>query len=124
MTKAIVSKQLKTTDIEKRLTIPSKSLKYFPPLDGNHVVQFKARDESGHHWKFQIYTRKGKRYLKPVLTKGWREFVCTKELTIGDKVEFYMEEKEQGEAMYSVRVFRAVRIFGRIVAYVLDHKSS
>ncbi|KAH1099242.1 hypothetical protein J1N35_016163 [Gossypium stocksii] len=118
---AIVSKQLKKTDIEKRLTIPSKSLKSFPSLAGNHVVKFEARDESGHRWEFQIYTRKGKKYLKPVLTKGWREFVCTKKLSIGDKVEFDKEEKEQGEAvMYRVRVVRAVKIFG----YVLDHISS
>ncbi|KAA3482172.1 B3 domain-containing transcription factor NGA4-like [Gossypium australe] len=117
---AIVSKQLKKTDIEKRLTIPSKSLKCFPSLAGKHVVKFKARDESGRPWEFQIYTRKGRKYLKPVLTKGWRDFVCSKELTIGDKVEFDKEEKEQGEAvMYRVRVVRAVKIFG----YVLDHKS-
>ncbi|MBA0855222.1 hypothetical protein Goshw_010800 [Gossypium schwendimanii] len=118
MAVAIVSKQLRETDIKKRLTIPSKSPKYFPSLAGKHVVPFKARDDSGRPWKFQIYTRKGKRYLKPVLTKGWLDFVGAKELTIGDIVD--MEEKEQGEAvMYRVRVVREVKIFG----YVLDHKS-
>ncbi|KAH1099241.1 hypothetical protein J1N35_016162 [Gossypium stocksii] len=35
---------------EKRLRIPSPSLKCFPSLAGNHVVTFKARDESGHRW--------------------------------------------------------------------------
>lgn len=119
---AIVSKELKKTDIEKRLTIPSKALKRFPSLGRNHVVTFKARDESGHPWEFQIYTRKGQKYSKPVLTRGWREFVCTKELTVGDRVEFDKEEKEQGggAVMYRVRVVRAVKIFG----YVLVHKTS
>ncbi|MBA0649595.1 hypothetical protein Goklo_017143, partial [Gossypium klotzschianum] len=105
MAVAIVSKQLRKTDIKKRLTIPSKSLKYFPSLAGKHKVTFKARDDSGRSRKFQIYTRKGKRYLKPVLTRGWLDFVRAKELTIGDKIEFYREEKEQGEGvMYRVRV--------------------
>ncbi|KAH1099240.1 hypothetical protein J1N35_016161 [Gossypium stocksii] len=116
---AIVSKQLKKTDIEKRLTLPREFLRCFPSLAGNHVGTLKARDESGHHWAFQIYTCKRMRYSRPVLTRGWRQFVCTKKLTIGDKVEFYKEEEEEGEAvMYRVRVVRAVKILG----YVLESR--
>ncbi|TYG81301.1 hypothetical protein ES288_D02G288300v1 [Gossypium darwinii] len=103
MAVAIVSKQLRKTDIKKRLTIPSKSLKDFPSLAGKHKETFKARDDSGRTWKFQIYTRKRNRYLKPVLTRGWLDFVRAKEVAIGDKVEFYKEEKEQGANKYRVK---------------------
>ncbi|XVE93167.1 hypothetical protein REPUB_Repub01dG0167100 [Reevesia pubescens] len=117
---AILLKNLKKTDIEKRLTIPSKSLKCFPPLIGKHMVDFHVKDEGGLIWKFRIYTRKkNKKYLKPVLTKGWREFVCSKELSIGDRVAFYMEEEKQqaGSVKYRIEVEKAVKVFGAVLAH-------
>ncbi|XVF45880.1 hypothetical protein PTKIN_Ptkin02bG0243000 [Pterospermum kingtungense] len=121
MAKKIVSKSLKKTDIEKRLTVPSKSLDCLPPLGGKHVADFHVKDESGRVWKFQIYTRKKNKYLKPVLTKGWREFVCSKELRVGDRIVFYMEkeeeEEEAGAVSYLVRVEKAVKIFGAVFAH-------
>ncbi|XVE48596.1 hypothetical protein DITRI_Ditri01bG0014300 [Diplodiscus trichospermus] len=117
---AILVSTLKKTDVEKRLTIPSKSLKYFPPLRDKHTVDFPVEDESGRLWKFQLYTRKNNKYLKPVLTKGWREFVCSKELRVGDKVAFYMGEKNDGATMYRVKVKKAAKIFGAIVAHKAD----
>ncbi|KAL4303973.1 hypothetical protein GQ457_10G022840 [Hibiscus cannabinus] len=113
----IVLKNLKKTDIEKRMTLPSKSLKCFPSLrDDKHTVDFQVRDECGRVWKFQIYTRKkNKKYLKPVLTKGWREFVCSKRLRVGDRVAFYMEKEDQADSVkYRVKVEKAVRIFGAV----------
>ncbi|KAK6240472.1 B3 DNA binding domain - like 10 [Theobroma cacao] len=112
---AIVLKNLKKTDIEKRLTIPSKALRCFPPLSDKHMVDFAVRDEeSGRVWKFRIYTRKknNNKYLKPVLTKGWREFVCSKQLRIGDRVAFY---KQAGAVKYRVKVERPLKIFGASV---------
>ncbi|XVF00599.1 hypothetical protein REPUB_Repub04eG0014500 [Reevesia pubescens] len=117
----IVLKNLKKTDIEKRLTIPSKSLKCFPPLSGKHMVDFHVKDESGRVWKFQIYTRKKNKYLKPVLTKGWREFVCNKALSVGDRVEFYMEKEQAGSAKYSVKIEKAVKVFGAVFAHKPFH---
>ncbi|XWS55295.1 hypothetical protein CRYUN_Cryun10bG0163000 [Craigia yunnanensis] len=121
----IVLKNLKKTDIEKRLTIPSKSLNCFPPLRDKHMVDFHAGDESGHVWKFRIYTRKkNKKYQKPVLTKGWRGFVCSKKLSIGDRVAFYMEKEQAGAVKYRVKVEKAVKIFGAVFAHkpVRDEK--
>ncbi|KAK8582730.1 hypothetical protein V6N13_069502 [Hibiscus sabdariffa] len=109
----IASRMLSKTDIEKRLTLPSKSLTYFPPLSRDkHMVDFRARDEDGRVWKFRIYTRKANKYRKPILTKGWREFVCSKHLGIGDKVAFYMEKEDAGSVNYRVKVERAVKLFG------------
>ncbi|TYI98449.1 hypothetical protein E1A91_D01G215200v1 [Gossypium mustelinum] len=116
----IVSKRLRKTDIQKRMTIPSKSLNCFPALSGNeHMVDFDVRDECGHVWKFRIYTRKSKnKYRKPVLTKGWREFVCRKELSIDDKVAFYMDKKQaDGSVEYRVAVQKAVKVFGAVFAH-------
>ncbi|MBA0785408.1 hypothetical protein Gotri_024851, partial [Gossypium trilobum] len=108
----IVSKRLTKVDIEKRLALPSKSLNCFPALSGNgHTVDFDVRDECGRVWKFQIYTRKSNnKYRKPVLTKGWREFVCTKELSIDDEVTFYMDKQQaDGSVEYRVTVQKAVK---------------
>ncbi|XWS40383.1 hypothetical protein CRYUN_Cryun18bG0136500 [Craigia yunnanensis] len=84
----IASKNLKKTDIEKRLTIPSKSLNYFPPLSDKHMMDFPVRDESGHVWKFRIYTRKKN----------------NKELRIGDRVAFYMDKDQAGTVRYRIEV--------------------
>ncbi|GMI87917.1 hypothetical protein HRI_002461000 [Hibiscus trionum] len=123
MAPPIVLKNLKKTDVEKRMTLPSKSLKCFPPLIGDkHMVDFPVRDECGRVWKFRIYTRKkNKKYLKPVLTKGWREFVCSKRLCIGDRVAFYTEEEEAGSVKYRVEVEKAVKIFGAVVGHEPIH---
>lgn len=117
---AIMSKRLTKTDIEKRMTIQSKWLKSFPALSGNeHMVDFEVRDECGHVWKFRIYTRKrNNKYRKPVLTKGWREFVCSKELRVDDKVAFYMEKQQaDGRVDYRVTVQKAVKVFGAVFTH-------
>ncbi|GMJ01170.1 hypothetical protein HRI_003786200 [Hibiscus trionum] len=112
----IVLKIFGKTDIKKRMTLPSKSLKCFPPLIGDkHMVDFLVRDECDRVWKFRIYTRKkNTKYPKLVLTKGWREFVCSKRLGVGDRVAFYMEKEEAESVKYRVKVEKAVKIFGAV----------
>ncbi|XVF45879.1 hypothetical protein PTKIN_Ptkin02bG0242900 [Pterospermum kingtungense] len=117
----VLSSDLKKTDIEKRLTIPSRSLGFFPRLGSKHMVDFQAKDESGDEWKFQIYTRAKSRYLKPVLTKGWRKFVCSKELRVGDRVVFFMEKQQAGPVMYHVKVEKSVKIFGAVFGHKPSH---
>ncbi|KAK8513009.1 hypothetical protein V6N13_090255 [Hibiscus sabdariffa] len=114
---------LNKTDIQKRLTIPSRSLKCFPPLSGDkHMVDFQVRDEDGRVWKFRIYTGKSnKKYPKPVLTKGWREFVCYKHLGTGDKVAFYMDKEDAGSVNYRVKAERAVKLFGVVYGHEPIH---
>ncbi|XVE67472.1 hypothetical protein DITRI_Ditri08aG0164200 [Diplodiscus trichospermus] len=117
----IFVKNLKWTDVKKQLTIPSRSLNLFPPLNDNHTVDFHVVDESGRVWSFRIYTRKRNKYPKPAITKGWRAFVCSKELSVGDKVTFYMEEEQAGVVTYRVQVEKEVKIFGAIIGYVPIH---
>ncbi|GKV53422.1 hypothetical protein SLEP1_g59949 [Rubroshorea leprosula] len=105
----IFSKYLSKTDIGKRLSVPSKSLKHLPAFkEGRHTVDFKVRDENGHAWTFRCSTRTKKKHLKPVLTKGWREFVCKRRLISGDKVELHRDE-EKDCITYRVRVGRPTK---------------
>ncbi|WRX14593.1 B3 DNA binding domain - like 10 [Theobroma cacao] len=101
------------------LPVTDRSLRSFPPLSDEHMVDFAVRDEeSGRVWKFRIYTRKKKnnsKYLKPVLIKGWREFVCSKQLRVGDRVAFYSAEEQAGAVKYRVKVERPLKIFGALV---------
>ncbi|GLT25314.1 hypothetical protein SLA2020_004490 [Shorea laevis] len=114
---AIFAKCLSKTDVRKRLSVPSKSLKYFPLSGEHHPVDFKVKDENGRVWTFRCYTRK-KKHLKPVLTKGWREFVCTQKLEIGDKVEFCRDGEEGTGAGYRIKVQKVVRVFGAAFGHV------
>ncbi|XVF68251.1 hypothetical protein PTKIN_Ptkin10aG0190300 [Pterospermum kingtungense] len=123
----IVSKNLRHTDVRTRLTIPSKSLKFFPPLRGHkRAVDFDVRDESDRVWKFRLWTRKKRmkkvKYLKPVLTMGWREFVRSKELRVRDRVVFYMEKQQAGGGVkYRVIAEKTVKLFGVVFAYKPIH---
>ncbi|XVF00576.1 hypothetical protein REPUB_Repub04eG0012200 [Reevesia pubescens] len=85
------------------------------------MVDFHVKDESGRVWKFQINTRKKCKYLKPVLTKGWREFVRSKELSIGDRIAFYMEEEQAGSVKYHVKVEKQLKEFGADFAHKPIH---
>ncbi|KAF9667362.1 hypothetical protein SADUNF_Sadunf15G0015200 [Salix dunnii] len=81
------SKILRKTDTKKRLSLPIRLYKSFPPFkSGRHTVEFEATDEKGEPWVFQCSTRKSGPYPKPVLTRGWVAFVKSKKLQIGDKL--------------------------------------
>ncbi|KAJ6748795.1 hypothetical protein OIU79_029807 [Salix purpurea] len=81
------SKLLTNTDIKKRLSLPTKFYKSLPSFEGIHAVSFEAMDEDGFVWTFQCYTRE-EGHPKPVLSKGWLEFVRSKMLQVGDTIRF------------------------------------
>ena len=81
------SKLLTKTDIHKRLSLPTKFFKSLPSLEGVHAVSFEAMDEGGSVWTFQCYSRE-EGHPKPVLSKGWLEFVRNKKLKVGDTIKF------------------------------------
>ena len=115
---ASFSKILSPTDICKRLSVPTKSLKSLPSFGGGHDVDFQAVDDKGHVWPFKCSVRKKGRYPKPVLAKGWLPFVASKNLKAGDKVRFYREKnKSTAKRVYKVQVAKEVRIFGVIFGY-------
>ncbi|XWS40722.1 hypothetical protein CRYUN_Cryun17cG0019700 [Craigia yunnanensis] len=118
MKKRVLSKSLTLTDICKRLTIPTKSLAFLPRFCGGNALELLVKDDNGCNWTFVCSLRKTG-YAKPVLQKGWRDFVLAKGLTVGDKVTFYQREyfddgiKVFGtvfpRSCYSIEVERAIK---------------
>lgn len=123
MKKIVLSKSLTHTDICKRLSIPTKSLAFLLPqyfCGGNNALELVVRDENGCSWTFVCSLRKTG-YAKPVLQKGWRDFVVAKGLAIGDKVTFYKHQYSDSDdgikvfgtvfprSWYSVEVERAIK---------------
>ncbi|XVF60265.1 hypothetical protein PTKIN_Ptkin08bG0031000 [Pterospermum kingtungense] len=118
MKKIVLSKSLTHTDICKRLSIPTKSLAFLPHFCGGNALELLVRDENGCGWTFVCNLRKTG-YAKPVLQKGWRDFVLTKGLAVGDKVTFYKHRySDDGvkvfgtvfpRSCYSIEVERAIK---------------
>ncbi|XP_021286448.1 AP2/ERF and B3 domain-containing transcription factor RAV1-like [Herrania umbratica] len=107
-------KRLTPTDIDKRLAIPTNSLVYFPGFRGNHSVDLKVKDKSHRLWTFRCSIRK-KRYLKPVFSSGWLEFVRSNNLRIGDKVSVRLEQGHVSGVEYGIEVQRKIRLLGKDV---------
>ncbi|GLT44337.1 hypothetical protein SLA2020_182420 [Shorea laevis] len=118
MAMLMFSKCLRKTDIGKRMSFPTKALKCLPGYkEGQHMVEFQVRDEEDRVWTFYCSTRRKQKHPKPVLSKGWRRFVCLRNLKIGDRVEFYKEEEKAGGVGYHVRVKRPVIVFGAMMGH-------
>ncbi|XVE99773.1 hypothetical protein REPUB_Repub03eG0229900 [Reevesia pubescens] len=72
---------------------------------GQHQVKFKAIDKNGKVWPFFCSTRKKKGdYPKPVLSKGWLQFVHYWKPATGDKVIFYLKHDKAGKAKGQYRI--------------------
>ncbi|KAG5233731.1 B3 domain-containing transcription factor [Salix suchowensis] len=111
------SKLLTSTDIQKRLSLPTKFFKSLPSFKGGHVQDLQAMDESGFVWTFQCSTRK-KGHPKPVLSKGtWLAFGRNKKLKVGDKIKFSVLDPTAAVPSYGVRAEKEVKIFGAIFGY-------
>ena len=112
------SKLLTKTDIQKRLSLPTKCFKSLPSLKGSHGRDFPAIDESGFGWTFQCSTRK-KGNPKPVLAKGWLTFVRHKELKAGDRVKFFKvkDQSDTATPFYRIEAEKEIKIFGVIFGY-------
>ncbi|KAJ6340621.1 hypothetical protein OIU77_008394 [Salix suchowensis] len=116
-------KLLRETDIKKRFSIPTGFLSYLPSLNGGHAVDFEAVDGStGLVWPFRYSVRKKGRHPKPVISRGWRAFVNSKGLKVGDKVRLYKRINEAGanNHAYEIRTEKEIKIFGAVFGYPLN----
>ncbi|KAF5732111.1 hypothetical protein HS088_TW18G00800 [Tripterygium wilfordii] len=110
---AFFEKLLTSTDVDKRLSVPTRCLPYFEGLiEGSHAVDLKVEDEKGQLMTFCCTTRK-KGYKKPVFTRGWSEYVRRKKLKVGDKIIF--RQSEDGGSVYKIEAQRRIPILGRQV---------
>lgn len=107
----LFSKILTFTDVKKRLSVPSRSLRYLEPFNGNCFTSFVVTDENGREWTFRCHVRKWSAYKKPVLSSGWREFVVDKGVRQGDRITLYKDV--EAEASYKIEVQRKVKLFGK-----------
>ncbi|TXG73671.1 hypothetical protein EZV62_002250 [Acer yangbiense] len=115
----IFSKDLTKTDIDTRLTIPTEALEHIEMPEGENNVDVSCRYyKDGSHgtvWTFRCNKRRNG-HPKPAFTTGWLEFVRAKDLQIGDKVTFRMQEDEAGggrAAQYTIRATRTITILGK-----------
>ncbi|KAF5743795.1 hypothetical protein HS088_TW08G00383 [Tripterygium wilfordii] len=109
---AFFEKTLTSTDVEKRLSIPTRCFAHFKGrIEGTHAVGLKVKDDKGQLMTFCCTTRK-KGYKKPVFTKGWREYVRRKKLRAGDKIVFQPSGDEDGGVVYKIEAKRRITILG------------
>lgn len=113
--KELFTKILKKTDINTRLAVPTQCLKDLPSLSGSHYTYLRVNDESSKKaWMFRLSRRKKGHHAKPVLTKGWIEFVKRKELEIGDKITLINEDGRSAGASYTVQAMKKkLRLLGQ-----------
>ncbi|KAF9671129.1 hypothetical protein SADUNF_Sadunf12G0015400 [Salix dunnii] len=112
------TKLLTNTDVQKRLSLPTKFFKSLPSFNGSHAQDLHAVDESGFVWTFKCSTRK-KGHPKPVLSKGWLAFVRNKKLKVGDTIKFSVLDPTAAALFYRVQAEKVqagkeVKIFGAI----------
>ncbi|GLT85806.1 hypothetical protein SLE2022_039820 [Rubroshorea leprosula] len=101
----LFSKSLTSTDVRKRLAIPTKIMTFLLPNRGDHLVELHVRHGTT-VWPILCTTRK-KGYKKPVFSRGWKRFALKNKLKEGDVVTFYKEEDEAGFLDYKIEVKRA-----------------
>ncbi|XVE93269.1 hypothetical protein REPUB_Repub01dG0176200 [Reevesia pubescens] len=109
--KELCSKILTQTDVGVRLSFPTATMRqHFKLEGGTRSVDFQVRHKNRELWTFRLYTRKNDVHPKPVLTKGWIEFVKKKDLRVGDKVIFL--ELENGDQL-EIKVQRNIKLMGQ-----------
>ncbi|XVE49116.1 hypothetical protein DITRI_Ditri01bG0056400 [Diplodiscus trichospermus] len=107
----LCSKVLTSTDVGVRLSFPTATMrKHFRLEEGTQSLDFQVRDNHGKVWTFRLYTRKKDGHPKPVLTKGWIDFVKWKDMRVGDKVIFLVHESRD---QLEIRVQRNIKLLGQ-----------
>ncbi|MBA0655210.1 hypothetical protein Goklo_007717 [Gossypium klotzschianum] len=73
------------TDVRVRLSFPTATTReHLKVEEGRQMMDLEVRDKDTKVWTFRLYTRKNEGHPKPVLSKGWVEFVkCNKKQRVG-----------------------------------------
>ncbi|XVF45885.1 hypothetical protein PTKIN_Ptkin02bG0243600 [Pterospermum kingtungense] len=94
----VFSKILTKKDVEKRFSVPSAKKQCF--------LELKVVDEKGKVWAFSCSIRKKKEYPKPVLSKGWLQFVRCWKLQTDDEVKLHRMQDKAGKGRYVIGVIK------------------
>ncbi|KAL9351031.1 hypothetical protein Peur_058286 [Populus x canadensis] len=109
----IFSKVLTDTDVRFRFSLPTHCLQHLD-FAGNNSVDLHVKDSCGELRVIRCLKRDGD-YDKPVLSKGWRQFVTYYELTVGDKVVLYSEDDHNLGSQFRIEAKRRINLFGEEV---------
>ncbi|PPE02681.1 hypothetical protein GOBAR_DD00240 [Gossypium barbadense] len=64
------------TDVRVRLSFPTATTRdHLKVEEGRQMMDLEVRDKDTKMWTFRLYTGKNEGHPKPVLSKGWVEFV-------------------------------------------------
>ncbi|KAK8529901.1 hypothetical protein V6N13_102790 [Hibiscus sabdariffa] len=107
--KELCSKILTPTDVEVRFSFPTATMRQHFKLEGGTRLDFQVRDKYNKDWTFRLYTRNKDSHPKPVLTRGWIDFVKKMGLRVGDKVIFLVHGNPD---QLGILVQRNIMLFG------------
>ncbi|KAH1099011.1 hypothetical protein J1N35_015932 [Gossypium stocksii] len=107
--KELCSKILTATDVGVRFSFPTAAMReHFKLLEGSRSLDFQVRDKYSKVWTFRLYNSKNGGHPKPVLTKGWRDFVKRMGLKVGDKVIFVVHGNQNDQL--GIQVKRSIKL--------------
>ena len=106
----IFSKVLTDTDVRFRFSFPAHCLQHLD-FAGNNSVDLHVKDSCGELRVIRCLKRDGD-YDKPVLSKGWRQFVKYYELRVGDKVVLHREDDQNLGSQFRIEAKRSIKLFG------------
>lgn len=107
-------KELSSTDINKRLAVPTRFFQLIRPrFKGNHFLDLKVKYKN-QKMVLRCCRRKEGTHPKPVLTKGWVEFVRREKLKAGDRIVLEEEDEATAGVEFRIEVQKMpFRLFGK-----------
>ncbi|CAK7357055.1 unnamed protein product [Dovyalis caffra] len=106
----VFSKELKDTDLRVRFSFPTSSLRHLD-FGGNNFVDLYVKDSSGELRVIRCRKRDGE-YDKPVLSKGWLQFVSDYDLRVADKVVLLREDDPHLGSQFRIEAKRKIILLG------------
>jgi hypothetical protein len=107
----IFSKVLTDTDVHVRFSFPTRCLQHLD-FAGNDSVDLHVKDSYGELRVIRCRKRK-EGYAKPVLSKGWRDFVTDYGLRVGDMVVLHREDDQNLGSQFMIEANRRIKLFSK-----------
>ncbi|KAG5248476.1 B3 domain-containing transcription factor [Salix suchowensis] len=114
--KLLIRKKLSKTDIDYRMSVPTKSLDAFGIRKGEHFKEIGVTDIHGERKRFRCSTRRTGLHPKPVLSSCWTAFAKDRGLRKGDEVSFFVMDDINGakDLEFQIQARRKMKLFGKV----------
>ena len=106
----IFTKVLTDTDVHVRFSFPTRCLQHLD-FAGNNYVDLYVKDSYGELRVIRCRKRE-EGYYKPVLSKGWRQFVAYYGLRVGDMVVLHREDDQNLGSQFMIEAKRRIMLLG------------